>query len=145
MARIRAVIAEVAPHDSAERYRALGVEVIAGRARLLDPWTVEAAGRRLTTRRIVVATGAEPYLPPIPGLAEAAPLTSETLWSLGELPERLLVLGGGAVGCELAQAFARLGAQATLVEVSAPPAAARGRRNVAKPCRPLSPPTASTS
>lgn len=118
MARVRAVVAEVAPHDSAERYRSLGVEVIAGHARVVDPWTVEAAGRRLTARRIVVATGAEPLLPPIPGLAEAEPLTSETLWRLTERPERLLVLGGGAVGCELAQAFARLGAGVTLVEAA---------------------------
>jgi pyruvate/2-oxoglutarate dehydrogenase complex dihydrolipoamide dehydrogenase (E3) component/uncharacterized membrane protein YdjX (TVP38/TMEM64 family) len=118
MARVRQVIAQVAPHDSAERYRSLGVEVIAARARVVDPWTVEAAGRRLTTRRIVVATGAEPLLPPIPGLAEADPLTSETLWRLTELPPRLLVLGGGAVGCELAQAFARLGSQVTLVEAA---------------------------
>ena len=119
MARVRAVIAEVAPHDSAARYRGLGVDVIAGHARVVDPWTVAVGDRRLTGRRIVVATGAEPFLPPIPGLAEASPLTSETVWRLTERPERLLVIGGGAVGCELAQAFARLGGGVTLVEAAA--------------------------
>ncbi|MDF3075528.1 MAG: pyridine nucleotide-disulfide oxidoreductase dimerization region [Alphaproteobacteria bacterium] len=116
MQRIRAVIARVAPHDSMQRYRDLGVEVIAGHARLVDPWTVDVDGRRLTARRLVLATGAEPVMPPIPGLADREPLTSETLWSLSELPPRLLVLGGGAIGCELAQAFARFGSQVTIVE-----------------------------
>ena len=116
MARVRKVVGEVAPHDSAERYRGLGADVIEGRARILDPWTVEAAGRRMTARRIVVATGAEPVLPPIPGLAEVEPLTSETVWGLAERPARLLVVGGGAIGCELAQSFARLGNAVTLVE-----------------------------
>jgi len=118
MARVRATIAKVAPHDSAERYRGLGVEVIAGEARIVDPWTVEVGGRKLTARRLVVATGAEPALPPIPGLAEIEPLTSETVWGLTQLPARLLVLGGGAIGCELAQAFARLGAKVSLVEAA---------------------------
>ena len=95
MARVRSVIAEIAPHDSAERYRGLGADVIEGRARIVDPWTVEAAGRRMTRRRIVVATGAEPVLPPIPGLADVEPLTSETVWDLTERPARLLVVGGG--------------------------------------------------
>ena len=116
MARVRSVVAEVAPRDSAERYRELGVDVIKARARILDPWTVEAAGRRMTARRIVVATGAEPALPPIPGLAEVEPLTSETIWDLAERPARLLVVGGGAIGCELAQSLARLGSAVTVVE-----------------------------
>jgi pyruvate/2-oxoglutarate dehydrogenase complex dihydrolipoamide dehydrogenase (E3) component len=118
MARVRAVIAKVAPHDSPERYRSLGVEVIEGDARVVDPWTVEVAGRSMTGRRLLIATGAEPMLPPIPGLAEAEPLTSETIWGLTERPGRLLVLGGGAIGCELAQAFARLGVTVTLVEAA---------------------------
>ena len=118
MARVRRAVAEVAPHDSVERYRGLGVEVIAGEARVVDPWTVEVGGRRLTGRRLVIATGAEPFLPPIPGLGEIEPLTSETLWRLTELPPRLLVLGGGAIGCELAQAFRRLGSHVTLVEAA---------------------------
>ena len=116
MARVRSVVAKVAPHDSAERYRGLGVEVVSGRARIADPWTVEVGGRRLTARRIVVATGAEPFLPPLPGLAQVAPLTSEMLWRLETQPRRMLVIGGGAIGCELAQAFARLGVAVTLVE-----------------------------
>ena len=119
MARVRSVIAEVAPHDSAERYRGLGADAIEGRAQIVDPWTVEAAGRRMKTRRIVVATGAEPVLPPIPGLADVEPLTSETVWDLTERPARLLVVGGGAIGCELAQSFARLGSAVTVVEGAA--------------------------
>ena len=90
--------------------------MISGGARVVDPWTVEVAGRRLTGRRIVIATGAEPIIPPIPGLSDVAPLTSETLWGLTERPERLLIVGGGAIGCELAQAFARLGSADDLVE-----------------------------
>ncbi len=116
MARLRSVVAKVAPHDSAERYRGLGADVISGQARVVDPWTVEVAGRRLTGRRIVIATGAEPVIPPIPGLSDVAPLTSETLWGLTEQPARLLIVGGGAIGCELAQAFARLGSATALVE-----------------------------
>lgn len=116
MRRIERVVARVAPHDSEERYRGLGVDVIKGHAKLADPWTIEIEGRSLTGRRIVLATGAEPAMPPIPGLADVEPVTSETLWSLKERPERLLVLGGGAIGCELAQAFARLGSETTLVE-----------------------------
>ncbi len=119
MARVRGVIVKIAPHDSAERYRGLGVEVISGRARIADPWTVEVGARRLTARRLVIATGAEPFLPPIPGLADVDPLTSETLWRLEARPRRMLVVGGGAIGCELAQAFARLGVEVRLVE-SAP-------------------------
>lgn len=119
MARVRATIAKIAPHDSAERYRGLGADVIAGHARVVDPWTVEVAGRRLTGRRLVIATGAEPALPPIPGLGDVDPLTSETLWSLERRPERLLIVGGGAIGCELAQAFARLGCATVLVEGAA--------------------------
>lgn len=114
--RIEETIARVAPHDSVERYSRLGVDVVKGRAQLVDPWTVDVDGRRLTGRRIVLATGAEPVVPPIPGLADVEPLTSETLWSLTEMPGRLLVLGGGAIGCELAQSFARVGCRTTLVE-----------------------------
>lgn len=116
MRRIEKVVARVAPHDSAERYRTLGVEIIKGHARLAEPWTVEVEGRRLTGRRIVLATGAEPAMPAIPGLVDVEPLTSETLWSLTERPKRLLVLGGGAIGCELAQSFARLGSETIVVE-----------------------------
>ncbi|HSN31064.1 MAG TPA: FAD-dependent oxidoreductase, partial [Ideonella sp.] len=122
MERVRQVVREIEPHDSADRYTSLGVEVIAGHARLVDPWTVEIAcadgtRRTLTTRAVVLATGAAPVVPPLPGLAEVGFLTSDTLWGLTELPSRLAVLGGGPIGCELAQAFARLGAQVTLVEL----------------------------
>jgi pyruvate/2-oxoglutarate dehydrogenase complex dihydrolipoamide dehydrogenase (E3) component/uncharacterized membrane protein YdjX (TVP38/TMEM64 family) len=121
MERVAAVVRRVEPHDSAERYTGLGVEVLHGHARIVDPWTVEielADGRRetRTTRNIVVATGSEPAVPPLPGLDQVGYLTSDTLWDLRELPARLVVLGGGPIGCELAQAFARLGAQVALVE-----------------------------
>jgi pyruvate/2-oxoglutarate dehydrogenase complex dihydrolipoamide dehydrogenase (E3) component/uncharacterized membrane protein YdjX (TVP38/TMEM64 family) len=116
MERVRGVIAAVAPHDSVERYTDLGVECLHGEARLIDPWTVQVGGHRLTARNIVLATGAAPLVPPLPGLAEAGYLTSDTLWQLRELPRRLVVLGGGPIGSELTQAFARLGAHVTQVE-----------------------------
>ncbi len=121
MRRVRAVVTEVAPHDSVERYRDLGVEVLRGRARITSPWTVQVQAedgtRELRTRAIVVAAGARPLVPPIPGLDQVDYLTSDTVWGLTELPRRLLVLGGGPIGCELAQAFARLGSQVTLMEM----------------------------
>ncbi|MBC7728304.1 MAG: FAD-dependent oxidoreductase, partial [Microbacteriaceae bacterium] len=111
------------PHDSVERYTGLGVEVLQGHARITSPWSVEVAladggSRTLTTRNIVIAAGASPFVPPIPGLAEAGVLTSDTVWGLRELPRRLLVLGGGPIGSELAQSFARLGSQVTQVEMA---------------------------
>jgi len=123
MERVQSVIRAIEPHDSAERYSGLGVDVVQGAATIVSPWEVEIAGedgarRRLTTRAIVVATGARPFVPPIPGIDEVGHLTSDTVWSLRELPRRLLVLGGGPIGCELAQAFARLGAQVTQVEMA---------------------------
>ena len=117
MERVQRVIRDIEPHDSVERYTKLGVECIQGEARLTSPWSVEVNGRTLTTRSIVIATGAQPFVPPIPGIREIECLTSETVWNLRELPARLLVLGGGPIGCELAQAFARLGAQVTQVEM----------------------------
>ncbi len=118
MARVREVIETIAPHDSVERYTSLGVDCVPGRARIVSPWEVEVDGRRLSTRSIVVATGASPLVPPLPGLDDVGYLTSETLWDLEHLPARLLVLGGGPIGCELAQAFARLGSEVTLVEMA---------------------------
>jgi pyruvate/2-oxoglutarate dehydrogenase complex dihydrolipoamide dehydrogenase (E3) component len=123
MARVRRVIETVEPHDSVERYTALGVECLNGHARIKDPWTVEVdladgATGTLTTRSIVIAAGARPFVPPIPGLTDAKPLTSDTVWDLRELPQRLVVLGGGPVGCELAQCFARLGSRVTIVEMA---------------------------
>jgi pyruvate/2-oxoglutarate dehydrogenase complex dihydrolipoamide dehydrogenase (E3) component/uncharacterized membrane protein YdjX (TVP38/TMEM64 family) len=121
MARVQRVIRTVAPHDSVERYSALGVECIRGEARITSPYTVEVdapAGKRtLTTRAIVIAAGARPYVPPIPGIDQVGYLTSDTVWSLRTLPRRLLVLGGGPIGCELTQCFARLGASVTQVEM----------------------------
>ncbi|GIX21544.1 MAG: pyridine nucleotide-disulfide oxidoreductase [Gammaproteobacteria bacterium] len=127
MAHVERAVAGVAPHDSVERYRALGVDVVLGRARLLDPWTVhiqrhDGETLRLTTRAVVLAAGAEPVLPPIPGLAEAGALTSDTLWTAlsgrDRAPESVLLLGGGPIGCELAQALARLGSRVTVVEMA---------------------------
>lgn len=119
IAHLRRTIAAIAPKDSEARYRALGVEVIRGRAMLRDPYTVEVAGRAIVTRNVVLATGADPVLPDVPGLAAAA-LTTETFWNwLGTRespPCALLILGGGPVGCELAQALAQLGAGVTLIE-----------------------------
>ena len=117
MDRVQRVIKTVEPHDSAERYRSLGVEVLQGEAKITSPWTVEVDGKALTTRAIVIAAGARPFVPPIPGIEGIEVLTSDTLWNLRELPRRLAVLGGGPVGCELAQAFARLGSQVTQIEM----------------------------
>ena len=126
MARIRSVIAAIEPHDSAARYTSLGVEVLAGHAVVVDPWTVDIAGadgrsQRLTTRSIVIAAGARPVVPPLPGLDAVGYLTSDTLWDAFEQldapPARLVVLGGGPIGCELAQAFARLGSSVTQIEM----------------------------
>ncbi|EMM6789876.1 FAD-dependent oxidoreductase [Pseudomonas aeruginosa] len=116
MQRVQRVVGDVEPHDSVERYTELGVEVIEGEARITSPWSVEVNGKRLTTRAIVIATGAQPQVPDTPGIEWVAPLTSDTVWALREQPRRLLVLGGGPVGCELAQAFHRLGSAVVLVQ-----------------------------
>ncbi|WP_300973836.1 FAD-dependent oxidoreductase [Sphingomonas sp. LHG3406-1] len=125
MQRIRDVITTIEPADSVERYTGLGVDVRLGHATIVDPWTVEIAETgggttRLTTRAIVIAAGGEPFLPDIPGLREAGALTSDTLWEAlarrGTLPERMVIVGGGPIGTELAQSFARLGSAVTLVE-----------------------------
>ena len=122
MERIQRVVAEVEPHDSVERYTKLGVECVKGSAKITSPWTVEAtladgAKRVIRTQNIVIATGAAPFVPPIPGLRESKPLTSDTIWDIRKLPARLVVLGGGPIGCELAQCFARLGAKVTQIEM----------------------------
>ncbi|MEO0590825.1 MAG: FAD-dependent oxidoreductase [Pseudomonadota bacterium] len=127
IARVMDVIKTIEPHDSVERYTDLGVEVIKGYAKLIDPWTVEIAlneggTQRLTARSIVIATGAQPVVPPIEGIETSGYLTSETMWQgLGEFdapPERVAVLGGGPIGCELSQALARLGSNVTQVEMA---------------------------
>ena len=121
MARVQRVVKTVEPHDSVERYTALGVECIQGAATITSPYTVDistAEGTRtLTTRSIVIAAGARPFVPPIPGLDEVDCLTSDTVWDLRELPKRLVVLGGGPIGSELTQCFARLGSQVTQIEM----------------------------
>ncbi|MFN4019766.1 MAG: FAD-dependent oxidoreductase [Erythrobacter sp.] len=124
MARVLDTIKAIAPHDSVERYTGLGVDVIKGYATIIDPWTVEIAlndggTRRLTTRSIIIASGAAPVVPDIPGIEDSGYLTSETLWqafaALDEAPARVVVMGGGPIGCELSQALARLGPQVTQV------------------------------
>ena len=126
MGRIDNVIAAVEPHDSVERYTGLGVDVVKGYARIVDPWTVEISSddgrvQRLTTRSIVIAAGAAPVIPDLPGLDGSGYVTSDTLWEafvkLDEIPRRIVVLGGGPIGCELSQAFARLGAKVTQVDL----------------------------
>ena len=127
MARVQTVIDDIAPHDSVERYTDLGVEVLKGYGKLIDPWTVEIAlnnggTQTLTARTIVIATGARPFVPPLPGIEEAGYVTSDTIWDkfaqLDDAPKKLVVLGGGPVGCELAQSFARLGSSVTQIERS---------------------------
>lgn len=128
MQRVHAVIATIEPHDSVERYQGLGVEVLQGHATLLDPWTVQitqadGSVQQLTSRAIVLATGAQPFVPALPGINEVDYVTSDNLWDefakLDAAPKRLLVLGGGPIGCELAQSFARLGSQVIQVEMAA--------------------------
>ena len=127
MARVHRIIAEIAPHDSVERFTGLGVEVLQGHAKIVDPWTVEVTLhdgtlQRLTTKSIVIATGARPFVPPLPGIEDIGYVTSDTLWdefaTLDEVPKRLVVLGGGPIGCELAQCFQRLGSQVIQIEMA---------------------------
>ena len=127
MARIHRVIADIAPHDSVERFVGLGVDVQLGHATIINPWTVEIKGhdgatQRLTTRNIVIAAGARPFVPPLPGLGSVDYVTSDTLWDvfaqMDEMPRRMVVLGGGPIGCELSHAFARLGAEVSQIEMA---------------------------
>lgn len=116
MQRVHEVIAKIEPHDSVERYTSLGVNVIEGEGRITSPWTVDVNGQTLVTRNIVIATGGSPFVPPIPGLDQVGYLTSHNLWELKTQPKRLVVLGGGPIGCELTQAFHRLGSEVVQVE-----------------------------
>ena len=118
MNRVQNIIKIIEPHDSRKRYTALGVECIEGEAKILSPHNVEVNGITLTACSIIIATGAKPLIPNIPGLDQINYLTSDNVWDLKELPKKLLVLGGGPIGVEMAQAFSRLGAEVTIVEMT---------------------------
>ena len=118
MNRVQNIIKIIEPHDSRKRYTALGVECIEGEAKILSPHNVEVNGITLTARSIIIATGAKPLIPNIPGIDQINYLTSDNVWDLKELPKKLLVLGGGPIGVEMAQAFSRLGAEVTIVEMT---------------------------
>jgi pyruvate/2-oxoglutarate dehydrogenase complex dihydrolipoamide dehydrogenase (E3) component/uncharacterized membrane protein YdjX (TVP38/TMEM64 family) len=117
MDRVQRVIGTVEPHDSVERYQSLGVDCVQGEARIRSPYEVEVNGKVLTTRNIVIAAGARPFVPPIPGIEDVGYYTSDTLWEMRDLPARLVVLGGGPIGSELTQCFARFGSKVTQVEM----------------------------
>ena len=123
MRRVRDVITAIEPHDSVERFTGLGVDCVKGYARFVDPWTIEIDGaRQLTAKSFIIATGAAPFIPPLPGIEDSGYLTSESLWDAmadrPNAPNRLVILGGGPIGCELAQAFQRLGSKVTIVEMA---------------------------
>lgn len=118
MGRVQGIIKHIEPVDSVERYTELGADCIKGEAKIVSPHEVEVNGQRISAPHIIVATGARPYVPGISGLSEIPYLTSDNIWQLAELPERLLVLGGGAIACEMAQAFSRLGSKVTMVQRS---------------------------
>ena len=117
MNRVHKVIDQIEPHDSVERYTELGVECIQGAAKIISPWEVEVDGRILSTKNITIATGASPFVPKLKGIELIKPLTSENLWMIEELPKKMIVLGGGPIGCEMAQSFARLGSEVTQIEM----------------------------
>ena len=116
MSRLHGIIGVIEHHDSVERYTGLGVDCFSGHATIESPYCVNVDGQQLTTRSIVIATGAEPAVPNLPGIENVGFYTSDTIWEIEELPDRLLVLGGGPIGCELSQAFARLGSRVTQVQ-----------------------------
>ncbi|MEH6357956.1 MAG: dihydrolipoyl dehydrogenase [Pseudomonadales bacterium] len=118
MKRIQGVIKTIEPHDSVERFTSLGVDCIVGEAKITSPWSVEVNGQAIHTKNIIIASGARPFVPPIEGIDETGYLTSDTLWQLEEQPKRLLVIGAGPIGCELAQSFTRLGSQVTLLDMA---------------------------
>jgi len=118
MERIQSIIKKIEPHDSVERFEGLGVECIEGTATITSPWSVEINKKTLTAKNIIVATGAGPFVPPIKGIEDIDYLTSDNLWEIRDQPKRLVVLGGGPIGCELSQAFARLGSSVTQVEMA---------------------------
>ncbi len=117
MQRVQDVIATIEPHDSVERFTGLGVECVQGEGEIVDKHTVKVGDRTITTKSIIISTGARPFVPPIPGLDTIQYLTSDSVWELQDLPKRMVVLGGGPIGCELSQAFSKLGAEVTIVEM----------------------------
>jgi pyruvate/2-oxoglutarate dehydrogenase complex dihydrolipoamide dehydrogenase (E3) component/uncharacterized membrane protein YdjX (TVP38/TMEM64 family) len=124
--KIQDIIAKIAPHDSVERFEKLGAQVLRGHAEILSPWHVRVNGETLSARKLIIATGAEPIIPSIVGIEKVALYTSESWWDVAKLPQKILVLGGGPIGCELAQAFNRLGSQVTLIQ--------RGARLLEREC-----------
>ncbi len=118
MARVSGIIKKIEPNDSIERYSSMGVDCITGSGKILSPFEVEVNGKIITTKNIIVATGAGPLIPNIPGLKDVPYLTSETLWNLTTLPKNLLIIGGGPIGCELSQAFSRLGSKVTILDIA---------------------------
>ncbi|MDB9916239.1 FAD-dependent oxidoreductase [Pseudomonadales bacterium] len=118
MDRVQRIIKTIEPHDSVERFEGLGVNVAIGEAKILSPWSVEVNGQVLTTRSIIIATGAAPFVPPIKNIEAVDYLTSDNLWDIRAMPGRMIVLGGGPIGTELAQALNRLGSQVTQVEMA---------------------------
>jgi len=118
MEHVQKIIRKIEPHDSIERYTALGVKCYTGNAKICSPNEVKVDGKRLKTKNIIIATGARPFIPPIPGLETIDYLHSDNLWEIRELPKHLLVIGGGPIGCELAQAFRRIGAEVSLMDMA---------------------------
>ncbi len=117
MKRVHGVIQKIEPHDSTHRYEKLGVTCLQGQGRIISPWEVEVNGKILTTKNITIATGASPFIPPLPGIEHITPLTSENLWQLNDLPKKMIILGGGPIGCEMAQSFSRLGSEVIQIEM----------------------------
>lgn len=115
MGRVQSIVATIEPHDSIERFTGLGVECVTGDARIISPWQVQVGDKVINTRNIIIAAGAQPFVPAIKGIDSSGYVTSDTLWQWREQPQKLLVLGGGPIGCELAQAFAKLGTEVTIV------------------------------
>ena len=118
MTRVHDVIGAIEPHDSVERYSELGVDCVQGEAELINPWQVKVGDQIISAPNIIIAAGAGPFVPPIPGLDQVPYLTSDNLWQIKEQPKRLLVLGGGPIGCEMAQSFQRIGTEVTQMDMS---------------------------
>ena len=121
MQRVQNVIKSIEPHDSVERYTSLGVDCIPGNGKILSPWEIDVDGKKLTSKNIVIASGAAPLVPEFKGLDQIQYLTTDTIWELRQQPKKLLILGGGPIGCELSQCFARLGTEVTVLEIAERP------------------------